>query len=268
MTTTLPVQSDSGIQWQVAHGIGRVLLDRPEQANTIGYAQSKAWPRAFEQVVDAGPRVIVISALGRMFCAGGDIQGMVANAASLATYIAETLEPLHRGFIQLASAECPVVTVVQGPIGGAGIGLALCADFVLASTTLKLRAGYPGIGLSPDLGASYFLARRVGAIKALRWLMTNDAITATECLAAGAVDELHAPGALEAAAEQLVTRLHNAAPKSLAAIKQLCRNAGGQDLTAHIEMEKQWLLACAGTRDAREGVAAFVEKRAPIFNAE
>jgi 2-(1,2-epoxy-1,2-dihydrophenyl)acetyl-CoA isomerase len=268
MSTSLPLQHDSGIEWQVEDGIGRLVLNDPEHANTIGYAQSKAWPRAFSAVVDASPRVIVISARGRIFCAGGDIAGMTANADKLSPYIAETLEPLHAGFVKLASAPCPVVSIINGPIGGAGIGMALCADFVLASTTLRLRAGYPAIGLSPDLGASYFLARRVGAMQAQRWLMTNTVVTAGECLAAGAVDELHTPEALDAAAAELVDRLRHAAPASMAAIKQLCASAGRLDLAAHIELEKSLLSSCAATVDAREGVTAFIEKRSPRFTGE
>ena len=265
---TVPLTRDSGIEWQVDDGIGRLILDRETHANTIGLAHSKAWPRAIESVVAAKPRVIVISARGRIFCAGGDIEGFVAVGDALGPYIAETLEPLHAGFITLATAPCPIVSLVSGPIGGAGIGLALMADFVLASTTMKLRAGYPAIGLSPDLGASFFLARRVGAVKAQRWLMTNDVFSAEECLAAGAVDALYAPDALESAGGALVSRLRQAAPASLAAIKQLCANVTQQNLSAHIEREKRLLQACAETRDAREGVRAFREKRSAVFNGE
>ena len=262
MSLDVPLQQDGGIEWQVADGVARLTLCRPEAGNTIGYAQSKAWPRAFQGVVDAQPRVIVLAAQGRLFCAGGDITGMAANAESLGPYIESTLEPLHAGLVALGNAPCPIVSVVQGPIGGAGIGLALLGDVVLASTTLKLRAGYPGIGLSPDLGASFFLVRRVGAVRAQRWLLGNTVVTAEECLAAGAVDELHAPEALTAAAEKWVDYFRQAAPASMAAIKRLC---GGGDLATHVELEKALLLACARTADAREGVQAFLDKRSARF---
>ena len=265
MSASLPCQREAGLEWRMDDGVARLTLVAPADANTIGYAQSKAWPAAFEAVVAARPRVIVLAAEGRLFCAGGAIQHMAANADALGPYIASTLEPLHQGFITLASAPCPLVSVVQGPIGGAGIGLALMADLVLASTTLKLRAGYPAIGLSPDLGASYFLIRRVGVARAQRWLLGNAVVAAEDCLAAGAVDELHAPEALAAAAERWVDYFRQAAPASMAAIKQLCRGVAGRDLAQHIELEKQLLQACAETADAREGVQAFLAKRSADF---
>lgn len=265
MSQDLPLAEDAGIRWQISDGVARLTLTSPDEANTIGYAQSKVWPRAFEAVVAARPRVIVLASEGRIFCAGGAIKSMVANADALGPYIASTLEPLHAGYVKLASAPCPIVSVVQGPIGGAGIGLALLADLVLASTTLKLRAGYPAIGLSPDLGASYFLIRRVGAARAQRWLLTNAPVSAEECLAAGAVDELHAPEALEAAAERWVEYFRGAAPASMAAIKQLCRRAEADALAAHIELEKELLQGCAETADAREGVQAFLGRRSAQF---
>jgi enoyl-CoA hydratase/carnithine racemase len=78
---------------------------------------------------------------------------------------------LHPALHRLATAPVPVVAALNGPVGGAGIGLALCADFVLAAASMKLRTGYAAIGLSPDLGTAYFLARRVGAVRAQQWLM-------------------------------------------------------------------------------------------------
>jgi 2-(1,2-epoxy-1,2-dihydrophenyl)acetyl-CoA isomerase len=150
-------------------------------------------------------------------------------------------------------------------VGGAGIGLALVGDFVLASTTFKLRTGYAAIGLAPDVGASWCLARRIGAVRATQWFMTSETKSAAQCLAAGAVDELHAPEALPAAADALVARLCAAAPASLAAIKRLCRDIDSRDLGAQLALERDCLAACAGTADAREGVRAFVEKRAPRF---
>ncbi len=261
----LPRQRDSGIEWSIDDAVGRIVLDRPERSNALGRAQAPALSRAIDEVVAAGPRVIEISARGAIFCAGGDIDEFVAAGEALPQLVGEVLEPLLAAYLKLAQAPCPVVSVLQGPVGGAGIGLALAADFVLASTAMKLRTGYAAIGLSPDVGASYFLARRVGAMKAQRWLMTSDAVDAQACLAAGAVDMLHEPDALAGAAADLVQRLRTAAPQSLAAIKRLCRGFGTLGLAEHVALERRLLEDCAATADGREGVRAFVEKRAPRF---
>jgi 2-(1,2-epoxy-1,2-dihydrophenyl)acetyl-CoA isomerase len=215
--------------------------------------------------VAAGPRAILITGRGDIFCAGGDVKAFAAADSDFESTVLEPLADLLAAYELLATAPCPVVCVVNGPVGGAGIGLALVGDFVLASTTFKLRTGYAAIGLAPDVGASWCLARRVGAVRAAQWFMTSETKSAEQCLAAGAVDELHAPQALAAAAEALVARLLANAPASLAAIKRLCRDVESRDLEAQLSLERECLAACARTGDAREGVRAFVEKRAPRF---
>jgi 2-(1,2-epoxy-1,2-dihydrophenyl)acetyl-CoA isomerase len=143
--------------------------------------------------------------------------------------------------------------------------LAFCGDFVLAAESMKLRTGYAAIGLSPDAGASYFLARRVGPVRAQQLLMLSDAIDSQRCLALGAVDALYADAELAATAEALVTRLAHGASGSFAAIKTLCAGVPGRPFAEHLALEQKLLRERAGSADAREGVAAFVDKRAPRF---
>jgi 2-(1,2-epoxy-1,2-dihydrophenyl)acetyl-CoA isomerase len=212
-----PMHQSEGIAWGVDQDIGHIVLKRPEQANTLPRATSRALVRAIDEVLDRQPRVVLLSAESRIFCAGGDVAEFVAAGSQLDALVDDILGPLHPALHRLATAPLPVVSAVNGPIGGAGIGLALCADFVLAAESVKLRTGYAAIGLSPDLGASYFLARRVGAIRAQQWLMLSEAIDAQGCLASGAVDALYPDAELAAAAEDLVTRLARSAPGSLAA---------------------------------------------------
>ncbi|MEJ8812453.1 enoyl-CoA hydratase-related protein [Variovorax ureilyticus] len=259
------MQQADGIAWGVSDRIGRIVLRRADRANAISRAASRALVRAIDEVLDSRPRVVLLAAEGQVFCAGGDIEEFAAAGPALDALIDEVLEPLHPALWRLATAPLPVVSAVNGPIGGAGIGLALCADFVLAAESMKLRTGYAAIGLSPDLGASFFLARRVGAVRAQQWLMLSDPIDASECLAHGAVDSLHPDGNLQRASEALAHRLAHAASGSLAAIKSLCTGLPGRDLHAHLKMEHALLAERARSADAHEGVRAFVERRPPQF---
>ena len=259
------ITREHGVEWQASGAVGRIVLDRPERANALDLDTGLALARAMHAVVDATPRVIVIAARGPIFCAGGDIKSFEAAGDAFESVILDPLQVLLPAYHRLAEAPCPVISVVNGPVGGAGIGLALLGDFVLASTSLKLRTGYAAIGLAPDVGASWFLARRIGAVRALQWFMTSDAISAEQCLAAGAVDALHAPEALHDAADSLVRRLLAAAPASLAAMKRLCQGVHARTLDEHLTLEAQLLAECARTADAREGVRAFIAKRAPVF---
>ncbi len=256
----------NGIEWTVdAQRVGRIVLNRPEHNNALDPSNAPALVRAIGEVLAESPRVITIEARGPIFCAGGDIREFVKAGDRLDEMVDEILDQLLPAFLQLAQATCPIVTVVGGPVGGAGVGLALCGDFVLASDTMKLRTGYTAIGLSPDVGASYFLSRRVGPVRAQQWLMLSDAVDAQRCLAAGAVDQVHPAAELNAAAQALVDRLCASAPASLAAMKRLSLEGPALSLQAYLSLEQQLLKACARTADAREGTSAFVAKRKPAF---
>ena len=260
------MQIRDGIEWGVLEdGVARLILNRPDKANAIDLPTALSLSNAILNLVQAQPRVIVLQARGPIFCAGGDIESFVAAGPNLRQLVADILEPLLPAYVALAQAPCPVLSVVNGPLGGAGIGLGLVADVVLASTEMKLRTGYAALGLSPDVGASYFLARRVGVMRAQQWLMGSMPISAQQCLNSGAVDELHAPQALAQAAQDWEQRLCKAAPASIAAIKNLMRSFGQLPLERHLAMERQLLENCAQTQDAQEGIAAFMAKRAPIF---
>ncbi|WP_372659604.1 enoyl-CoA hydratase/isomerase family protein [Hydrogenophaga sp.] len=256
----------NGIEWNLdSLGVGRIVLNRPENNNALGSSSAPALVRAIDEVLAGQPRVIAIEARGAIFCAGGDIREFVKAGDRLAELVDEILDQLLPAYLKLAQATCPIVTVVNGPVGGAGVGLALCGDFVLASDTMKLRTGYAAIGLSPDVGASYFLARRIGSVRAQQWLMLSDAIDAQRCLAAGAVDQVHPAAQLDAAAQALVKRLCASAPASLAAMKRLSLEGPSLSLQAYLSLEQQLLRACARTADAREGITAFVGKRQAQF---
>jgi 2-(1,2-epoxy-1,2-dihydrophenyl)acetyl-CoA isomerase len=255
-----------GIEWQASSEVGRIVLNRPQRHNALGRASAASLALAIGEVLRERPRVLVIQGRGPIFCAGGDIGEFEQAGAHLPELIDDILSHLLPAYLRLAQASCPIVTVVNGPVGGAGVGLALCGDFVLASDTFKLRTGYAALGLSPDVGASYFLARRVGVVRAQQWLMLSEAMDAQRCLAAGAVDQVHPAAMLDAAAQALVQRLCASAPASLAAIKRLARE--GSALQAHLALEQQLLLACARGADAREGIAAFVARRTPRFTGD
>jgi 2-(1,2-epoxy-1,2-dihydrophenyl)acetyl-CoA isomerase len=239
--------------WRIEDRVGHIVLNRPEAANALDLAAARALADAVAQAAEADIGAVLISSVGQQFCAGGDIREFALRRADLDRLVQAMLDVLHPALHTLATLPLPVISAVQGSVGGAGIALALCADIVLASRAMKLRGGYSAIGLSPDLGTSYHLARRAGAARAKIVLMTNRAIGAEDCLRWGLVDELHAPEALGEAAG------------ALGDIKRLCDGAAAHDLRTHLDLERQALLRCAVSADGREGVTAFVEERSPRF---
>lgn len=254
------------VLWQVADGVGHIILNRPQAANAISTAMGRDLCAAIAQAARADIGAVLLSARGKQFCAGGDINEFLQRQHDLDAMIAALLGTVHAGIHTLATLDVPVVSALQGPAGGAGISLALCADFVLAAPAMKLRGGYSAIGLSPDLGASYYLARRAGPARAKHVLMTNRPVPAEACLRWGLIDELHAADALMDAAQALAAELARGATASLGGIKRLCDSALDHDLAAHLDLERDALLRCARAADVREGISAFVEKRAPHFS--
>jgi len=248
-------------------GVAHIVLNRPAHANAISTPFAIALAEAIGVAVRADVGAILLSARGRHFCVGGDIEEFVGDRARLDAVVQGMVDVLHPAMQSLVERAVPVVSAVQGPIGGAGIALALCADFVLASPAMKLRGGYSAIGLSPDLGASFFLTRRAGAARAKRILMTNAVVPAQQCLEWGLVDALHAGDALWPEACALAAQLADGARESLGGIRRLCDGAHEHDLGTHLGLEREALLRAARSADGREGITAFVEKRAPVFGA-
>lgn len=252
---------ENGISWEIDDGIGRITFCCPEKANTLTYPAACCLAKAMVFMVTHRPRVLLLSARGAIFCAGGDINEFLAAGSELPALVDRILTLVHPALEQLGRATFPIVSSVSGPIGGAGIGLALCADFVLGAESMKLRTGYAAIGLAPDLGTSYFLAKRIGAIRAKHWLMLSDTIDAQTCLAAGAVDALYPDAELASATELLLRRLASAATGSMTAIRALCDGAEGASLGEHLAREHAWLRQCAQSADSYEGIRAYLERR-------
>lgn len=255
----------NAVLWHIDAGIGTITLNAPEQANTIGYDGAVELAEAIHQVTAAPVRAVLIHANGERFCAGGNIAEFVEKRDNLKGLVDAILDLLHPAIHKLAELPVPVVSAVNGPLGGAGISLALCADIVLAADTMKLRGGYTGIGLSPDLGASYYLAQRVGAARAKRILFMNESLPARRCLELGIVDEVMPAKDLPSNALQMVRTLSQAATQSLAGVKLLCNGAASRSLREQLDLERRLLLAAAHSRDGQEGIQAFMEKRAPVF---
>lgn len=247
-------------------GVGTIILNRPQFGNAIDDALGAALIRAIDLIANApAVRAVLITGAGDKFCVGGDIVSMKAAGSSLAANMEKNLQPLHAAMLKLASLPIPIVSAVNGPVGGGGISLALCADLVLACASMKLRGGYSAIGLTPDLGASAFLTRRAGPARTKRILFLNEPLNAAECLACGIVDAVHPDAILGDEAKALVHRLADGATLSLGRIKQLIDGASTRSLEEQLECECDAMIASGRSEDGLEGIRAFLDKRSPCF---
>lgn len=250
---------------ETSGGVAVITLNRPDAGNAIDGALGTAFASLIDALAaDPLLRAVLLTANGRTFCVGGDI-GEMRKASDLPSLMERGIPRLHAAMAQLAALPCPVITAVNGPVGGGGIGLALCGDIVLAGQSMKLRGGYSAIGLSPDLGASWYLARRAGAARAKRILFLNETIGADACLSLGLVDGVYPDAELAGAAMDMARQLAAGATGSLGRIKGLVDGCGARSLQEHLALEQRHMIACAGSEDGREGVRAFMEKRKPAF---
>lgn len=211
-------------------------------------------------------RVVVLAAEGRFFCLGGDLKWMAAQDDPAAGLL-ELAGTLHEGVAALAELDAPVVARVQGPAAGAGMSLVLGADIAIAAESASLTMAYTGVGLSPDGGASWLLPRIVGQRRATEIILSNRTIPAAEAAELGVLSQVVPAEELDEAVEALVAKLAAGPTASYGATKRLLAASAQNSLTDQLALEAESIARLGGAPTGKEGVAAFLERRAPVFPA-
>ncbi|HEX8707010.1 MAG TPA: enoyl-CoA hydratase [Pyrinomonadaceae bacterium] len=248
-------------------GIVTVVLNRPEKLNAFVGRMRRDLAEVLEQAAsDRAVRVIVITGAGRGFCAGGDVSYMaeLAERGDTAEF-ARMLGAGRRVVLAIREMPKPVIASINGPASGAGFNLALACDLRIASTTATFSQSFVKIGLHPDWGGTYFLPRLVAPNKACELCFLGDAIDAEEALRLGLVNRVVAAEDLERETRLLAGRLRAAPPVSIAAAKHAIYMSDVESLDKMLQYEMEAQLRCFESEDGREGVRAFLEKRAPQF---
>ncbi|HEY3942222.1 MAG TPA: enoyl-CoA hydratase/isomerase family protein [Acidimicrobiales bacterium] len=256
----------STIRFSVAEGIARLQLDRPGAANAInGALASELFDAATRLRWDNSVRVVLLTAAGKVFCGGGDIGEFGAWGEDLPEQVARVTHDLHGALTAFAAMDAPLVAAVGGSAGGAGLSLVAAADLVVASTRAKFTMAYTGVGLTPDAGSSFYLARAVGLRRATELVLTNRVLSASEAEAWGLVNRVVDEDALESTCEELVASLASGPTRAYGAARRVLARGASSDLAAALALESETIAATASTTDAREGVSAFVQRRPPRF---
>lgn len=246
--------------------IARITLNRPGTANGIDLQMAGELLQAsLDCRHDAGVRAVVLSANGRMFCAGGDLNGFVANAARLQSHLKELTLLLHGAISNFARMRAPLIVAVNGAAAGAGFSLALAGDLVLAARSAKFALAYTAAGLVPDAGASHFLPRVVGLRRAQELILTNRRLNAEEALQWGIVTRVVDDAELPAVATALASEIAAGPTQAYGAVKRLLVSTCQNTLEAQLDLEGSEIAAAAVTADGQEGVAAFLAKRAAVY---
>jgi 2-(1,2-epoxy-1,2-dihydrophenyl)acetyl-CoA isomerase len=238
-----------------------ITLNRPDVLNAFNRALHKALREALKEARDPEVRAVVLTGAGRGFSAGQDLKEFGETAD-----VRDALrESYHPNVLAIRALEKPVIAAVNGVCAGAGLSLACVCDFRIAADDASFVPGFIGIGLVPDAGGTYFLHRLLGASRAFEWMSSNRRLTAAEAHAWGVVSEVVRADALQARAAELAATYAALPTRGIGMTKRLFDHADAATLEEQLEMEAQLQAAATQTEDFREGVAAFLEKRAPRF---
>lgn len=250
-----------------ADGVAHLRLNRPESANGLNVELLQALDEAVLRVHgDGRVRAVLLTGEGKNFCAGGDVHTFLAKGEALPDYIRVATALLQRVAASLIRLNPPVVAAVQGfAAGGGGMGLVCSSDFVVAGESTRFLAGATRVAMVPDAGVTVTLTQLVGFRRAMEILMLNPVITAAEAKGMGLVTRVVADDALMDEAWALARQLAAGAPAALANTKRLLWSGLGQGVEAAMPEENHAQAILSGMADAREGLAAVIEKRAPRF---
>ncbi|KAA1428275.1 enoyl-CoA hydratase/isomerase family protein [Nocardioides antri] len=255
---------DKYVDYAFADGAARITLVAADSGNPIAPDPVEQLHAAVLRAKADGARVIVLAAEGRFFSVGGDL-GIFSDADDPGALLLDLAESVHRVITELVRGDAVVVSVVQGTAAGGGFPLAAAADVVLAADTAKFSLAYAKVGLSPDCGGS-LLVHTLGLHRVLRLALLGDLLTAQEAYDAGLVARVVPAADLAATADDLVATLLAGSPEAFAAAKRLVRDAADATTESALRREAQSISALAGSPNGREGIAAFLEKRAPRFS--
>jgi 2-(1,2-epoxy-1,2-dihydrophenyl)acetyl-CoA isomerase len=254
--------------YEVKDGIATFTLNRPERLNALGDTlRDDLLDAVARTAADPEVRVMVITGAGKGFCAGGDVKAMNENRETgRERPIIDKIAPSRdQTLLAMRDAPQPIIAAVNGAAAGAGMNLALACDIRIASTAAKFSQAFVKRGLHPDWGGTYFLPRVVGMAKACELIFTGDLIEAPEALRLGLVSRVVAPEELMPAVLELARKIAAGPPVAVRLAKRALYHNADCDLRQALEFETFAQNICQDTDDAREGVRAFVEKRAPVF---
>lgn len=259
--------SDALLLLDVEDGIARITLNRPAVGNALDLALARELLAAVIRCdTDPAIRCVLLAANGRLFCAGGDVASFATAGDQAPALLSELAGTLHMAVTRLARMRKPMVAQVQGPAAGAGFGLSLLADVVIAGRAANFTPAYGAIGLTPDGGLTWLLPRIVGMRRAQDIILNNRRVSSDEAEHIGLVtrvvdDEQLADEALAAA-----RKLAASAVEALGATRALLLESSTTSLETMLELEVRSISASGGKPEFREGLAAFVEKRKPDFS--
>lgn len=260
----------SDVLYEVADHVATITFNRPEVQNTISPTMLNALSeRLLDADRDADVRAIVLTGRGRFFCAGLDLRGsaITDSLASGGTPPA-SLDLRNTPPTVLHNLDTPTIACLNGSAAGYGMDLALGCDIRIMADSAKLAAAFTARGVVPESGGTWILPRLIGWSKAAEIIFTGKTLSAAECLDMGLVSEVVNNNEIVEATARLAGQIARNAPLAVQASKRMMRMAMSENFDEHVHHVFLQLLPLFGSKDFREGMAAFLEKRDPNFEGK
>jgi 2-(1,2-epoxy-1,2-dihydrophenyl)acetyl-CoA isomerase len=247
--------------------VATITLNNPERFNALGPTISSELLNALGACRDDGEiRVVVLTGSGKAFCSGGDISYFEQFAGSDPTEpVRRLLDPLHRIVLEIRQMPKPVLAVINGAVGGAGMSLAFACDLRLCSSRARFKQAYTSLGLAPDVGFTLWAGLLAGFSKAAEMVFLDPVYSADQAHAMGLVHRVVEPEMLKEATIAWTEQLAAGATRSFALAKADLNHAFLSLLEHQLEVERKGVLSASTTVDYQEGLKAFRAKRKPVF---
>ena len=258
--------SQSPLRFEVDQDVAIVTLDRPDAGNAINLPLARALEEAAIRCeTDDAIRCVVITGTGKLFCGGGDVGEFAQAVDGVSDYLHELAGTLHRAMSRFMRLDKALVTLVNGPAAGAGMSLALAGDVVIAAPSARFVTAYGSLGLTPDGGMTWLLPRLVGMRLAQDMLINNRIVKASEALTLGMVTQLAEEGQLYETGMAQARKLAAGPVAAIGGVKRLLLDTFRETYENQLDNELGHISAAGGGVEGREGVDAFIAKRAADF---
>lgn len=263
--TQLKIDDMEAVSYAVSDGIATMTLNRPAQRNALDSVMRKEIGEVIFAVrQDRGVHALIITGAGGAFCSGGDLRTM--DTGGDAQVARDRMLDLHLWLEELLTLDRPVIAAVDGPAYGAGFGLALAADFILASPRARFCLSFMKLGLVPDCGVFYTLPRIVGLQRAKELSFSAREVGADEAKELGIVLEIQPEDKLLQRARDMAQSFVNASPTAVSLIKNAMNASLGSDVRTMLEMEATGQGLARSTRYHRDALQRFLNKQGFLFN--
>lgn len=251
---------------EIKNGIAFITLNRPEKFNAFNREMALLLQEKLDACKSETVRCVYITGAGKAFCAGQDLAEVVnPNGPGMQRILSEHYNPI---VIRIRELEKPVVAAVNGVAAGAGANIALCCDVVVAAESASFIQAFSKIGLIPDSGGTHTLPRLIGWQKASALMMLGDKVTAAEAERIGMIYKVFTADSFQEEAVKIATTLSQMPTKGLAYTKQVLSMSFTTTFEEQLNDEDVFQQKAAQTEDYKEGVAAFLEKRQPVFKGK